>query len=90
MNFQAFALVTRNPALSAEVYLPYARWLAERDRFDEAQIGTSNLMDCCFNNIHHSAYNRAGHQREAAYVLEQLTQNAVQENRFRGEFIEIV
>ena len=36
---QAFALVEKNPEYKDEVYVPYAQWLAENDKFEEAQKG---------------------------------------------------
>lgn len=36
---EALALVKQQPALSRDIYLPYARWLAEQEQFIEAQQG---------------------------------------------------
>uniref|UniRef100_UPI00358E285F intraflagellar transport protein 122 homolog isoform X2 n=1 Tax=Myxine glutinosa TaxID=7769 RepID=UPI00358E285F len=63
---KALDLVKHQTELKGECYLPYAQWLAENDRFEEAQ----------------TAFIEAGQQKEALHVLEQLTQNAVSEKRF--------
>ncbi|XP_065498622.1 intraflagellar transport protein 122 homolog isoform X2 [Caloenas nicobarica] len=63
---EAFAVSEKHPEFKDDVYVPYAQWLAENDRFEEAQ----------------KAFHKAGRQREAVRVLEQLTHNAVLESRF--------
>ncbi|XP_059379664.1 intraflagellar transport protein 122 homolog isoform X1 [Carassius carassius] len=63
---EAFSLVEKHSQFRDDVYVPYAQWLAEHDRFEEAQ----------------RAFHQAGRQAEAVRVLEQLTHNAVVESRF--------
>ncbi|XP_070093329.1 intraflagellar transport protein 122 homolog isoform X21 [Equus przewalskii] len=63
---EAFALGEKHPEFKDDIYVPYAQWLAENDRFEEAQ----------------KAFHKAGRQEEAVRVLEQLTHNAVVESRF--------
>lgn len=67
---EAFTLCNEYPDmtdLKKEVYGPYAEHLAEQDRFTDAQ----------------AAFHKAGLVREALQVLQQLTTNAIEENRFR-------
>ena len=47
--------------------MPYADWLVRSDRFDEAL----------------EAYRQADRPDQALHLLQQLTQNAVVENRFK-------
>ncbi|XP_049276160.1 LOW QUALITY PROTEIN: intraflagellar transport protein 122 homolog [Rhipicephalus sanguineus] len=66
-NDRAFAAVGQNAELRAKICGDYANWLAEHDRFVDAQ----------------KAFYEAGRQDEALKVLERLTQYAVDECRFR-------
>ncbi|KDR19634.1 hypothetical protein L798_06155, partial [Zootermopsis nevadensis] len=64
---EAFALTDSYPEFKDQVYVPYAQWLAENDKFVEAQ----------------KAFHKAGRPDEAFRVLHQLTLNAVSESRFQ-------
>ncbi|XP_076048143.1 intraflagellar transport protein Oseg1 [Oratosquilla oratoria] len=63
---EAFSLAEKHPEYKQLVYVPYATSLAEQDNFLQAQ----------------KAFHKAGKPDEAFRVLEQLTTNAVNENRF--------
>lgn len=63
----AFAVLRNHPEFGDKVFLPYAGWLADHDRFDEAR----------------AMYQRAGKAQLSTQMLEQLTHNAVLERRFK-------
>ena len=63
---EVFALARKYPDLNNLAHYKYGQWLAENDRFEEAQ----------------KAFNEAGFKKEAIKVLEELTFNAVIESRF--------
>ncbi|XP_014288077.1 intraflagellar transport protein 122 homolog isoform X2 [Halyomorpha halys] len=63
---KALVAAESDPKFRPIVYLPYARYLAENDKFVLAQ----------------KAYQKAGHPEEAFRVVKQLTENAVSESRF--------
>lgn len=64
---QAFKLRDTHPHLSKKINLPYARWLAENDKFDQSM----------------QAFIDAGEPEEAIKMIELLSHNAVTENRFK-------
>eukprot|EP00817_Percolomonadidae_sp_ATCC50343_P007795 CAMPEP_0117420108 /NCGR_PEP_ID=MMETSP0758-20121206/1516_1 /TAXON_ID=63605 /ORGANISM="Percolomonas cosmopolitus, Strain AE-1 (ATCC 50343)" /LENGTH=951 /DNA_ID=CAMNT_0005201535 /DNA_START=652 /DNA_END=3504 /DNA_ORIENTATION=- len=63
---QAFKLRDSHPHLAKKINLPYARWLAENDKFDQSM----------------QAFIEAGEPEEAIKMIEILSHNAVTENRF--------
>ncbi|KAJ3215015.1 hypothetical protein HDU67_000968 [Dinochytrium kinnereticum] len=62
----AFRIAETHPKFAQQIYLPYANWLAMNDKYMEAQIN----------------FRKAGRLDEAIRVLEQLSRNAVAENRY--------
>ena len=67
--------------------MPYATWLVENDKFEEAQDGNVKTTYICVlltNRIvlFYSALTQAGRQSEAANLLVNLAENAVTENRY--------
>ncbi|RXN12603.1 intraflagellar transport protein 122-like [Labeo rohita] len=93
---EAFSLVEKHSQFRDDVYVPYAQWLAEHDRFEEAQKVEkhSQFRDDVYVPYAQwlaehdrfeeaqKAFHKAGRQAEAVRVLEQLTHNAVVESRF--------
>ena len=63
---EAFQLADQHPEFKEDIFVPYAKFLAESDRFVEAQ----------------RAFHQAGRPDQAFRVLQELTVNAVNENRF--------
>ncbi|KAJ3115409.1 hypothetical protein HK098_006954, partial [Nowakowskiella sp. JEL0407] len=62
----AFRVTELHPEYQREMYVPYADWLATKDRFVEAQL----------------YYRKSGHAEKSFQVLEQLLGNSVSEQRF--------
>lgn len=63
---EAFILIETHPQLAAQLYLPYADWLASQSRYAEAQ----------------DFYHKAGEWDAAIRVLKELSSAAVAEKRF--------
>jgi len=64
---EAFQLCNNHPEYSAQIYLPWAEWLAFNDRFDDA-------LD---------AYKKAKRPDLSLQMIEKLTHNAVMERRYK-------
>jgi len=64
---EAFQLTNQHPEYAAQIYLPWAEWLAFNDRFDDA-------LD---------AYKKAKRPDLSLQMIEKLTHNAVVERRFK-------
>jgi len=64
---EAFQLCQQYPEFSAQIYLPWAEWLAFNDRFDEAL----------------EAYQKARRPDLCLRMIEKLTHNAVIERRYK-------
>mmetsp|Transcript_102146 Transcript_102146/g.284436 ORF Transcript_102146/g.284436 Transcript_102146/m.284436 type:complete len:1297 (+) Transcript_102146:78-3968(+) len=64
---EAFQLCQQHPEYSAQIYLPWAEWLAFNDRFDDA-------LD---------AYKKAKRPDLSLLMIEKLTHNAVVERRYK-------
>ena len=45
---EAFAIAKKQTEYKQQVYVPYARWLAENDKFEEAQQGLLLRWSNCF------------------------------------------
>lgn len=63
---EALKICNDIPLMKQEIYFPYAMWLAENDRFAEAQ----------------KAFYESGKYQESKQVLERLLKNSIIENRF--------
>ena len=87
---EALALSKQHPSLRKEVYLPYARWLAEQERFVESQQGDDDnkCLEYPSSESHllisfmHAAFYEAGCTEEAERTLNTLAMNAVALNKY--------
>jgi intraflagellar transport protein 122 len=64
---EAFRVVKQNPELKAALYIPYAEWLVNKDKFEEAR----------------EAYKEANDLGKALKLIQKLTNNAINEKRFK-------
>ena len=91
----ALQIIEQHPAYAPQVYLPYAQWLAEQDRFVEALTESLSLTLYPNRNPNpnpnheqdrfveaQAAYTKAGQGEQSLRMLETLTHNAVVEHRF--------
>ena len=91
----ALQIIEQHPAYAPQVYLPYAQWLAEQDRFVEALTKALSLTLYPNRNPNpnpnheqdrfveaQAAYTKAGQGEQSLRMLETLTHNAVVEHRF--------